>query len=159
MGLPFASAQAMSAAATLRGAEVLRREIKAAALTDKSDSMKNIKVVIIDVGAVGAPIDPSLSPQDVYKAMEDWTPSEKLAYGAAFSSILQNGTQYGIPRAPASLHTVAGTIVEIVSGGQKGRGDIIFRLGLGKFRNWLRGERFSVGAGGKAHYSTSLSGR
>jgi len=48
VGLPFSSAQAMSAAAIVRGVEVLRKEISAAALTDTTESMKNIKVVVVD---------------------------------------------------------------------------------------------------------------
>ena len=57
VGLPFAGAQAMSAAATLRGVEVLRRELRAAAASAESpeiaDAVRNIKVVVVDVGAVG----------------------------------------------------------------------------------------------------------
>ena len=50
VGLPFASVQAMSAAGTIRAAEVLRREIRVAATTEHSESMKNINVVVVDVG-------------------------------------------------------------------------------------------------------------
>ncbi|KIM79608.1 hypothetical protein PILCRDRAFT_823146 [Piloderma croceum F 1598] len=156
VGLPFSSAQAMSAAATLRGFEVLRREINAAALTDTSGSMKNIKVVVVDVGFVGSSVPKSLLPQDVYKAMEEWTPSEKVAYGPAFSSILEEGRQFGVPRKPADVSIFVNSLVEVVSGGSKGGGwAFTLRLGLGRVRNWIRGERFAIGAG--AHTYTYAS--
>jgi hypothetical protein len=144
----------MSAAATLRGVEVMRREINAAALTDTTDSMKNIKVVVVDIGSVGTSIPQSLQSQDVYKAMEDWTPSEKVAYGPAFSSILEEGNQYGVPRKPADVSTFVNALVEVVSGGRKGGGwAFALGLGLGRVRNWIRGERFAVGAGGTFYLS------
>jgi Fungal family of unknown function (DUF1776) len=152
VGLPFSSAQAMSAAATLRGVEVLRREINAAALTDTTGSMKNIKVVVVDIGFVGSSVPQSLLPQDVYKAMEEWTPSEKVAYGPAFSSIVEEGHQFGVPRKPTDVSVFVNSLVEVVSGGSKGGGwAFTLRLGLGRVRNWIRGERFAVGAGGKLH--------
>jgi hypothetical protein len=171
VGLPFASVQAMSAAATLRGVEVLRREINAAALTDKSESMKHIKVVVVDVGAVGGhppSISESMSPQEVYKATEDWTPSEKLTYGPSFAAITRSSTTtppqsrweavwttfngtvpFGVVRRkPADVSVFVDALVDIVSGGGK-KGSSIFRVGLGMSRNWIRGERVAVGAGGK----------
>jgi hypothetical protein len=147
--LPFSAAQAMSAAATIRGAEVMRREINAAALTDTTESMKNIKVVVVDVGSVGASIPQALHSQDVYKAMDDWTPSEKMVYGPAFYSIFEQGSRYGVPRKPADVSAFVNSLVEVVSGGRKGRGwAFTLGLGLGRARNWIRGERFAVGAGG-----------
>jgi hypothetical protein len=139
----------MSAAATLRGVEVLRREINAAALTDTTGSMKNIKVVVVDIGLVGSTVPKSLLPQDMYKVMEEWTPSEKVAYGPAFSSILEHGNQFGVPRKPAHVSVFVNSLVEVVSGGSRGGGwAFTLRLGLGRARNWIRGERFAVGAGG-----------
>ena len=171
VGLPFASVQAMSAAATLRGVEVMRREINAAAVTDMSESMKNIKVVVVDVGIVdvnasmGQP--PSLPPHDVYKAMEDWTASEKLTYGPAFasisretpprplgcswstfSSVFSDRFQFGVGRKPTEVRVFVDTLVGIVSGGRNELSIFGIQLGIGRIRNWLRGERFSVGAGG-----------
>jgi len=160
----------MSAAATLRGVEVMRREINAAAITDMSESMKNIKVVVVDVGAVStyAPIDQphALPPHDVYKAMEDWTASEKLTYGPAFASISHEAPprplgcswqafsslfnprfQFGVRRKPTDVSVFVETLVGVVSGGRHGMSICGTQLGLGKFRNWIRGERFSVGAG------------
>lgn len=170
VGLPFASVQAMSAAATLRGAEVLRREINVAALTERSESMKNIKVVVVDVGAFNAGKDLSdhLAPHDVFKAMEDWTSSEKLTYGPAFasispeavpqrssywdafSSIFKEGHHhYGVARKPTDVAVFVNTLVEVVSGGRKNAFWYGPGLGLGIIRNWIRGERFSIGAGGE----------
>jgi hypothetical protein len=152
VGLPFSSAQAMSAAATLRGVEILRREINAAALTDTTESMKNIKIVVVDVGSVGYSVPQALLPQDVYEAMEDWTPSEKVAYGPAFASILEEGNQYGVPRKPADVSIFVNSLVEVVSGGRKGgRCAFALGLGLGRVRNWIRGERFAVGAGARTY--------
>lgn len=165
VGLPFASTQAMTAAATLRGVEILRREINIAALTDKSESMKHIKVVVAEVGNinVGSMVPRSL-PHDAYKAMEDWTPSEKLTYGPAFVSIANPPTpsqsafsnifkgssfEYGVPRKPTDVSVFVNHLVGVVSGGRQGT-PVMFGLGIGigKIRNWIRGERFSVGAGG-----------
>ena len=150
VGLPFSSTQAMSAAATLRGIEVLRREINAAALTDTTESMKNISVVVVDVGSVSSSTVPSLAPQDLHKTLEDWTPAEKVAYGPAFSSILEQGRQYGEHRKPTDVSHFVNALVEVVSGGQKGNGrPLALGLGLGKLRNSIRGDRFAIGAGGK----------
>jgi hypothetical protein len=177
IGLPFASAQAMSAAATLRGVEVLRREIKVSALTDKSESMKNIKVVIVDVGTVGPHSTPHSLSQDIYKAMEDWTASEKLTYGPAFAAIanpqvhsqsifkniFKGGSfDYGVRRKPTDVAVFVNNLVGVVSGGRKGN-TCMLGLGnsIGRLRNWIRGERFSVGAGGayrltKLHFTRSF---
>jgi hypothetical protein len=165
VGLPFASTQAMAAAATLRGVEILRREINIAALTDKSESMKHIKVVVAEIGNVnvGGSV-PRPSPHDVYKAMEDWTPSEKLTYGPAFvavanppapsqstfSNIFQGTSfEYGVPRKPADVSVFVNHMVGVVSSGRQGMPCMFgLGIGIGKIRNWIRGERFSVGAGG-----------
>jgi hypothetical protein len=165
VGLPFASMQAMSAAGILRAVEVLRREINVASLTDKSESMKNIRVVIVDVGLfdVGQP-SANLPPEHIYKAMEDWSPSEKVTYGPAFASILhgippptsrfgafstlfQSGYRYGVARRATNVRVFVDNVVGVVT--EDNRGATLFALGLGKIRNWIRGERFSVGAGGK----------
>lgn len=167
VGLPFASMQAMSAAGTLRGVEVLRREINLASLTDQTESMKNIKVVVADVGVLDVGIYSSVPPQDnIYKPMEDWSTSEKLAYGPAFVSIshtarplpsrwdaftaiLKNKGLYGVPRAPSNTKVFVENIVSVVTGGR--HNPYFFGLGriIGQTRNWLRGERFSIGAGGE----------
>ncbi|RDB21093.1 hypothetical protein Hypma_011790 [Hypsizygus marmoreus] len=166
VGLPFASMQAMSAASTLRGIEVLRREINLAALTDKSESMKSIKVVVADVGALDIGTPEIVSHEEtVYKAMEEWSPSEKVTYGPAFAaishgpglptshwatfrSIFKHDThRYGVARRPTDVSIFVENLVSVVTGGR--HNNYLFGLGrvLGQFRNWIRGERFSVGAG------------
>jgi hypothetical protein len=150
VGLPLSSAQAMSAAAIVRGVEVLRREISAAALTDTTESMKNVKVVVVDVRYVGSFILQSLMQHDMRREMDEWTPSEKVAYGPSFSSMLEEGSQYGVSRKPADVSKFIDSLVEVVSGGRKGGGwHFTLCLGFGRIRNWIRGERFAVGAGGK----------
>ncbi|KAG6814574.1 hypothetical protein H0H92_000103 [Tricholoma furcatifolium] len=165
VGLPFASMQAMSAAATLRGVEVLRREINLAALTDQSESMKNIKVIIADVGILDVGIYSAGPPQEtISKAIEDWSPSEKLAYGPAFasishparplnscwslfSSIFKNRGNYGVARTPSNASVFVDSLVSVVTGGR--HNPYFYGLGhfIGRTKNWFRGERFSIGAG------------
>jgi len=135
-------------------------------MTDKTESMKNIKVVVVDVGAfdIGT-FSSASSPESVYKSMEHWTASEKMTYGPAFASILQetsrprtqwevvkssfkNRNRYGVPlRKPADLSIFVSSIVGVVSGGRFGPTLLGFEIGLGRVRNWIRGESFSVGAG------------
>ncbi|KAG6844931.1 hypothetical protein H0H87_002415 [Tephrocybe sp. NHM501043] len=173
VGLPFASMQAMSAAGTLRGVEVLRREINLAALTDQTESMKNIKVVVADVGILDAGIYSSAAPQEnIYKAMKDWSPSEKLAYGPAFvsishtmrpgpshyglfSAIFRNRYHYGIARTPSDTAIFVESIVSVVTGGR--HNPYLFGIGgiIGQTKNWLRGERFSIGAGASTYRAAS----
>jgi hypothetical protein len=158
--------QSMSAVSTLRGIEVLRREVNIAALTDKSETMKNIKVVAVDVGAFNiGPLDTFLPPTEVYKAMEGWSSSEKLTYGPSFAylshevaelpsksrwgSAFSEAHSYGVPRKPTDVSVFVDNIVGTVSGGQFGPSIFGIGLGIGRLRNWMRGERFSVGAGGK----------
>jgi hypothetical protein len=167
VGLPFASMQAMSAAGTLRGVEVLRREINVASLTDKSESMKSIRAFVVDVGLfdVGQP-STIFSPESIYKAMEDWSPSEKVTYGPAFASILHgvplptspfsafstlfnSGHRYGVARRPTDVSVFVDNVLGVVTEGKHGATLFGLGLGLGKIRNWIRGERFSIGAGGK----------
>ncbi|KAL4246110.1 hypothetical protein ABKN59_003283 [Abortiporus biennis] len=151
VGLPFASAQAMSAAATLRGVEVLRREIRIAALSAESDAMKNIKVVVVDVGSIKQPGHDSL---EISHAMENWTPSEKVAYGEAFSSLLHGGTVrlgHGA-RKPTDTSAFVKTVVDVVRDGRRSPGGV-YEIGLGfaRFREWLRGDRVVVGAGAQTY--------
>lgn len=157
MGLPFSAVQSMSASSTLRAVEVLRREINVAALTGKFETMKNLKVVVADVGAFD--IGESSS-QDLYKAMETWTPSEKLTYAPAFVSMAHQPSTsvkrswmtifrgQGMGRTPTDVSIFVNTIVGVVSNGRYGYSSTIRRLGLGKVLNWIRGDRLSVGAGG-----------
>lgn len=166
VGLPFASVQAMSAAGTLRALEILRREIRIASMSDKSDAMQNINVITVDVGTfnTGETSD-ALHPEGIYKSMERWTASEKLVYGPAFVSImgqqspapshaeriksLFNGDyRYGMPRRATDMTVISDKLVSVVSGGRYNPSVFGVGLGLGRLQNWIRGERFSVGAGG-----------
>lgn len=153
VGLPFAGAQAMSAAATLRAVEVLRREVKMAALTDASASMRNIKVVVVDVGAVGGPATAGEPVPDVRRGVELWTPSEKVAYGTAFEAVIQEDAHYGARRRPTDVSVFVTTIVNIVGGGGRRTSKhpvvALLSLGLGRLRDFVRGDRVVVGAGGK----------
>jgi hypothetical protein len=96
----------MSAVVILCDADLLRREhgIHAAVLTDKSESMKSIKVV--DVGAIDInAVSPKASPSTTaavsrYKAIDNWIASEKLIYGPAFASIPRGATAPSPPRLP-----------------------------------------------------------
>ncbi|KAJ6502209.1 hypothetical protein C8R45DRAFT_975762 [Mycena sanguinolenta] len=173
VGLPFSSMQSMSAASTLRAAEVLRREVNIAALTDKSEAMKNIKVVVVDVGAFNfGPLDTFVPPTEVYKAMEGWSSSEKLTYGPSFASlshevselpsksrwspVFSDAHSYSVPRKPTNISVFVDSIVGTVSGGQFGFSVFGIGLGFGRLRNWLRGERFSVGAGASTYKFASF---
>ena len=168
VGLPFASIQSMAAASTLRAVEVLRREIDIAGLTDKSESMQNIKVVVVDVGTFNVGTSESfgcLPPEGIYKAMEGWTIPEKMTYGPAFAAIMQgqrpilsrrqqvqamfkDGHNYGFSRKPTDLSVLSDNLVAVVSGGRFRPSPFGFSLLPGRNCNCIWGERFSVGAGG-----------
>ncbi|KAH8106858.1 hypothetical protein BXZ70DRAFT_915360 [Cristinia sonorae] len=154
VGLPFMSAQGMSAAATLRGVEILRREIQVA--STGTDSMKNIKVVIVDVGAVGAQSEQPAT-TEVLASIDNWTPSERAAYGTAFSSL---GSQFGRTRQPSHVSSFVRTVVDVVHDGKffrsGGSGFISeIGLGLGRLREWIRGDRVVVGSGARTYVLAS----
>ncbi|KIK59453.1 hypothetical protein GYMLUDRAFT_227040 [Collybiopsis luxurians FD-317 M1] len=153
MGLPFSSIQSMSAVSTLRAVEILRREINVASITGKSETMRNIKVVEVNVGTFD--LGPaSSSPQDVYKAMEKWTASEKVTYGPAFANIMAQGHSSSVvatARKPTDVGIFIDTILGVVSNGKHGHSPLVQRLGLGKVLSWLRRDRVSVGAGAKTY--------
>ena len=158
----------MAAASTLRAVEVLRREIDIAGLTDKSESMQNIKVVVVDVGTFNVGTSESfgcLPPEGIYKAMEGWTIPEKMTYGPAFAAIMQgqrpilsrrqqvqamfkDGHNYGFSRKPTDLSVLSDNLVAVVSGGRFRPSPFGFSLLPGRNCNCIWGERFSVGAGG-----------
>ena len=93
MGLPFAGAVSMSAAATLRGLEVLRREVKLSGIMqqDGQQGMRDVRVLAVEVGAVGSREGvestgkPEYSPGEL---MSDWTPSERDTYGRAMQIVV-----------------------------------------------------------------------
>ncbi|KAK0196748.1 hypothetical protein F5146DRAFT_1012805, partial [Armillaria mellea] len=168
VGLPFSALQSMSAAGTLRAVEV-------AALTGKTEAMRNISVVVADVGSfnVGPPTH-FLPPEDVYKAMEGWSVSEKITYGPGFAAMAQQSitpkskwetftgyfqNDYSVWCSCVSQRDVkvfVDSIVGVVSNGQFGWSFLGFNLCFGVVRNWLRGERFSVGAGAHTYRLASV---
>ncbi|KIL00949.1 hypothetical protein PAXRUDRAFT_821158 [Paxillus rubicundulus Ve08.2h10] len=139
VGLPFCGVSAMSAAATLRAADVLRREVATA------QGMSTIRIVTVDVGAVG----PSHDDFGVANTTVDWTPSEKASYGAAFSAF---GETRG-SRTPEDVSVFVDSLIGVVSAGTKtrGAGNVVLGIDLGlvseKIKDWMRGDRFSVGGG------------
>ena len=143
VGLPFGSVSAMSAAATLRAADVLRREIAAA------HGMNAIRIVTVDVGAVGS----STSDLRAKVNMNDWTPAEKATYGAAFSTLRETRGS----RVPVDVSTFVDSLIGVVSGGTKARhsGKFVFGISFGllyeRVKDWIRGDRFFIGAGGQLH--------
>ncbi|KAJ7905858.1 hypothetical protein B0H14DRAFT_3543415 [Mycena olivaceomarginata] len=119
--------------------------------------MKNIKVVVVDVGAFNfGPLDVFIPPTEVYKAMEGWSSAEKLTYGPSFASLSHEVAElpsksrwgstfgdahsYGVPRKPTHVSVFVDNIVGTVSGGQFGPSIFGVGLGIGRLRNWLRGE-------------------
>jgi hypothetical protein len=177
VGIPFASAQAMSAAATVRGAEVLRRELAAVSTIQNPDdsgeryrdAMSNIKVVIADVGAVGSR-SPYSTESDTYheaiNTLHEWTPTERFVYADAFDGYVAtrpdrlhaNGTKKTVRR-PTSVHKFVNTLISTVGhlDGQHNRrlssfsvATLGLRLWFGNWKRGLRGDRFSIGAGGKS---------
>ncbi|KAF8511118.1 hypothetical protein BU17DRAFT_97463 [Hysterangium stoloniferum] len=164
VGVPFASEEAMSAAATVRAVEVLRRELKACA-AQSNEEIVAPKVVLIDVGVISVTrqsrtVWPEL---DVSTLTQSWTPSERSAYASALEASLEQTK--ATPRTPAHVRVFVDAVVGVVSAGTKGRGygygyksDLSlggtgrFILGVwGRLRTWVRGERFSVGAGAKQY--------
>lgn len=118
---------------------------------DAQTSMGDLKVFVVDVGAVEPPqiTNRRLLTYDAGHAMDAWTPSEKLAYGAAYQSILEEGNAYGVPRKPTDVGVFVKSIVDVVRHGRRRTWSVFgVSLGLGPVAGWISGERFSVGAGG-----------
>lgn len=152
VGVPYASAQAMSAAATVRGAEVMRREL---AQLESQNVMRDVRVVIVDVGAVGKPgARRSRSPEeDVWMdTISDWTPSEQKIYGVAYAAYV-SASQHGHKRMPTSVTRFVRSLVHTV-GRNAGRGSqstvlVGLHLWVLGIHRRFRGDRIFVGAGGK----------
>ena len=152
----------MSATATLRGVEVLRREIRVAAVSDTRDaharSMKNAKVVVVDVGSFGSSQPQVPHDFDIERATIDWTASEKAAYGTAFSNALAGTTRIGsrFGRKHSDVSRFVNTVIDIVSRGRRGHAVGVLahvELILTSVHHWLRGDRIVVGAGGERFLS------
>jgi hypothetical protein len=159
----------MSAAGTLKAVEILRREVAMAAMTGKTDSMKNIRIVTVDVGTIDIGPANRVQTENVLKATEAWTSSEKLIYGPAFASVshevapasawesvlalFSERRHYAVGRRPTKMSVFVRKIVNIVSEGRYGPtvfGRNVVGLGLvNNWLHWLQGDRLSVGAGGK----------
>ncbi|TFY58770.1 hypothetical protein EVG20_g8026 [Dentipellis fragilis] len=123
VGLPFAAAQAMSAAATLRGVEILRRELS------MTDTMRDIRVV--------------------YDPTGEWTPSERAAYGRAYGAVLLENP---VQRRPADVGEFVGDVAEaVVFGRVQSFSAFGTRIVLGPVRSWLCGDRYAVGAGASTY--------
>ena len=148
----------MSASATLQGLRVLKREIKIASLSMVNpEAMKNIRVVTVEVGTLDTdghrrhhPRD-THGPIDVQASMEDWSTSEKSVYGQSFLTVNGGGVQVGTSRKPTPVSHFVRAIVNIVNGQSYGSGSNmpLFARAFYKLKGWLRGDRISVGAGGK----------
>ncbi|KIL69847.1 hypothetical protein M378DRAFT_157079 [Amanita muscaria Koide BX008] len=170
VGIPFASVQSMTVASTLRATEILRREINLAAMTDRSGSMGNIKVIIAEIGSLKCGSTAVIHPfeersiADLYRSMENWSPSEKMSYGPAFAAVVQGspmprsrwqsirdvfkgGDHFGLPRRPTDISVFVSRVLDVVSDGAIG--PYLFGLGFlwRRARITIRGDRFSVGSG------------
>lgn len=154
VGVPFASAQAMSAAATLRGAEVLRRELQQV----RPQPLGDLRVVVADVGAVGetrSPYSPFYEQQEwetMVRAVGDWTPGEQSVYAAPYLGFLDFARRH-IGRNPASLDSFVKSLITMVGkNAATGKHTSAIAVGLRLWKNslhrWTKGNRFSVGAGG-----------
>lgn len=155
VGLPFGGVSAMSAAATIRALDVLRREVAV------GQGMSSIRIVAVDVGVVG---ETPVSALANSLAMDDWTPSEKATYGQAFAALGE--TSMGRSRRPEDISVLVDNIVGVISAGTKTKmaSQTIWgiRVGVGyeKIRDWIRGDRFAVGAGaGTYTFASFLPGK
>lgn len=150
VGLPFLGPSSMSAAATLRAVDVLRREVRVAASTGGAEGMNDIEVVSLEVGALDIPpfAGRRLLDYDPKEYTKSWTPSEKLAYGPAWELTLE-GTNRKCKRKGQKVEVLVGDLVQIV-----GRGRVCcvslcgLQLYIGSAFDWLRGGRYAVGSGG-----------
>ncbi|KAI0672714.1 hypothetical protein C8Q78DRAFT_990143 [Trametes maxima] len=152
VGLPFASAPAMGAAATLRAVEVLRREVRAAGFSatgsEAAESMRNLKVAVVDVGAIG-PVPDGDEP-GALRTVGEWTPSEQAAYDTAFGYMLEHSAQHTLRRRPSDVSVFVDTVVDVVSSGRKSRDALspwTLRRLYGRLHEFVRGDRVAVGAG------------
>lgn len=154
VGVPYASAQAMSAAATARGAEVLRREIgQAARFSGTQRTTQDMRVVLVDVGTVGN--DETAAARDVEAygdAVKSWTATEQSIYAAPYLNYVE-GTHGRSSRHPTSVDRFVRRIVTTV--GRNGARGGYFSAAVG-LKLWaldlhrrILGNRISVGAGGQ----------
>ena len=151
VGLPFFGPTSMSAAATLRAVDVLRREVRVAASTGGAEGMNDIEVVSLEVGALDTPgfTGRRMLDYDPKEYTKSWTPSEKLAYGPAWEFIcLKRPVQ---PFRKYHKEDLVGLfvrdLVQIVSLGHVSSVSLCgLRLQIGSIFNWWRGARYNVGS-------------
>ncbi|KZV69046.1 hypothetical protein PENSPDRAFT_652731 [Peniophora sp. CONT] len=153
VGLPFSAASAMSAAATARGAEVLRREIAMAAATGNAPAMKDINVVVMDIGAVESPTPTRrrMLGHDAHNDLDAWTDSEQLAYGPAYKAMTEPSSAAGsvVRRRPSPPKVFADKIVGVVSYGRKRFVNVFgYHIPISFMSHpFMLGSRYAVGAG------------
>ena len=148
VGLPFLGPSSMSAAATRRAVDVLRREVRVAASTGGAEGMNDIEVVSLEVGALDIPPFAGRHALD-YDSKEytkPWTPSEKLAYGPAWEITLE-GAEF--QRKGRKVELFVSDVVQIVSYGRVCSVSLCgLQVHIGSLFGWLRGGRYAVGSGG-----------
>jgi hypothetical protein len=150
IGLPFLGPSSMSASATRRAVDVLRREVRVAALTGGAEGMNDIEVVSLEVGALDIPpfAGRRMLDYDPKEYTKSWTPSEKLAYEPAWELALE-GSSRKCERKAQKVDLFVGDLVQIVSYGRVCSVSLCgLRLHVGSAFGWLRGGRYAVGSGG-----------
>jgi hypothetical protein len=150
VGLPFLGPSSMSAAATRRAVDVLRREVRVAASTGGAEGMNDIEVVSLEVGALDIPpfAGRRMLDYDTKEYTKSWTPSEKLAYGPAWELTLE-GSGHKFQRKAQKVELFVGDLVQIVSYGRVCSVSLCgLRVHFGWAFGWLRGGRYAVGSGG-----------
>jgi hypothetical protein len=149
VGLPFLGPSSMSAAATLRAVDVLRREVRVAAATGGAEGMSDINVVSFEVGALDIPpfAGRHLLDHASKEYTKSWTPSEKLAYGPAWEFTLEGGNQFR--RRAQKAEAFVDDVLQVVSYGRIRSVSLCgLRLHIWSVFDWMRGGRYAVGAGG-----------
>ena len=155
IGLPFLGPSSMSASATRRAVDVLRREVRVAASTGGAEGMNDIEVVSLEVGALDIPpfAGRRMLDYDPKEYTKSWTPSEKLAYEPAWELTLE-GSSRKYERKAQKVDLFVGDLVQIVSYGRVCSVSFCgLRLHVGSIFGWLRGGRYAVGSGGNVDMS------
>jgi len=132
VGVSWNAAQAMTAGATTKAIDVLRRELR------DSSQASNISVTVADIGFVG------LSSNNNYNSgtaayMSDWSPNIRSTYGPAFLGALEHARLN--PRTPDDIRDAANKLVSLVD---EPHGGVIRRL-CWQYR--IPRERELIGAG------------
>ncbi|KAI0306402.1 hypothetical protein B0F90DRAFT_1863780 [Multifurca ochricompacta] len=157
VGLPFLGPSSMSAAATLRAVDVLRREVRIAAATGGAEGMNDISVVSLEVGTLDIPpfAGRRLLDYDPKEYTKSWTPSEKLAYGPAWELTLE-GPGYNFQRKAQKVDAFVSDVVQIVSYGRVRSVSFCgLRLNVWSAFDRMRGGRYAVGSGAVTSFIVS----